>query len=129
MIRRKMGNDGNATSAAQVSEDGDRADTAKVDCTIVRVKPLEGTRVYALIDIELNIAGVLFGIRGIQARHLSSGGTSIHLPMFRDTDGQWRGAVVLPVELRDALADQILNHLVELGVAQHKSSGSRTPDA
>ena len=116
-----MNKDATVGQAGQDSPDENRRDTASVDCTIARVRPMEGKRVYAFIDIELVFSGIPLLIYGIQARHVPGGGTSIHLPTYRDTDGSWRAAIDLPQELKDSLADQILDHLIELGVARQKA--------
>jgi hypothetical protein len=74
--------------------------------------------VYAFVDVELEIAGVVFQVRGVQARHAPGGGTSVHLPCYRDADGAWRAAVDLPGEVTEALATAVLSYLLEEGVAK-----------
>lgn len=80
--------------------------------------------VYALFDAELDCEGILIRIFGLQARRVPAGGTSIHLPCFRDVDGVWRSAVDLPDELREALATVALEFLVEEGVACARNNAS-----
>jgi len=94
--------------------------------TVRHLRPLQGRTVYALLDADIEIGGVVISIVGVQARHLAKGGTSVHLPTFRDADGKWRAAVILPDEIREALCDAVLAFMVEEGVA--KSAGSVQPD-
>jgi hypothetical protein len=108
--------------------DACETDTAPVSFTILRVRAIETKHVYALIDVELSIAGICFTIAGIQARHLAQGGTSINLPKYRDADGTWRSAVDVPPELRDAVSSAILDHLLDIGVAK-RASDSTAPAA
>lgn len=86
--------------------------------TVMNLRGLTGRTVYALIDAEISIADVSVKVMGIQARRLPGGGTSVHLPTYRDGDGAWRGAVDLPAEIREALCDAVLTFMVEEGVAK-----------
>lgn len=52
------------------------------------------------------------------AARLPEGGTSVHLPTFRDANGTWQPAILLPEEVRVPLADAVLTFLVEEGLAQ-----------
>lgn len=90
--------------------------------TVRNLRALKGP-IYALLDAEILIAGVPVVVMGIQARHLKAGGTSVHLPTYRDADGAWRAAVILPDEIRDALCDAVLDFMVEEGVAKQAGSG------
>lgn len=86
--------------------------------TVRNLRAVQSRAVYALVDAEISIAGVSVIVMGIQARHLPKGGTSIHLPTYRDTDGAWRAAVELPEEIRETLCDIVLAFMVEEGVAK-----------
>lgn len=97
-------------------------DHEPVAITICNLRPIQSKLVFALLDVELVLAGVSMTLHGITARHLSGGGTSIHLPRYRDNTGEWRAAVSLPDDLRDAIADQILVHLVETGIARPRQT-------
>jgi stage V sporulation protein G len=85
---------------------------------LFNLRALTSKTVYALLDAELDCDGIVIRIFGLQARHVPGGGTSIHLPCFRDADGVWRAAVDLPDELKDALATAALEFLIEEGVAR-----------
>jgi len=95
-------------------------DAMQTTITVRHLRPLQGRTVYALLDADIEIGGVALSIVGVQARHLAKGGTSVHLPTFRDHDGVWRAAVVLPDVIRDALSDAVLAFMVEEGVAVAK---------
>lgn len=95
--------------------------------TVRNLRPLRSKTVYALVDADIEIGGITVTVVGVQARHLPGGGTSIHLPTFRDADGVWRAAVILPNEIREALCDAVLGFMVEEGVA--KPAGSGQPEA
>jgi len=86
--------------------------------TVRHLRPLQGRTVYALLDADIEIGGIVVMVVGVQARNLPGGGTSIHLPTFRDHDGVWRAAVILPDEIREALCDAVLDFMVEDGVAK-----------
>ncbi len=45
----------------------------------------------------------------------------MHLPTFRDADGTWRTAIVLPDEIREGLCDAVLDFMAEEGVAKKEA--------
>lgn len=89
-----------------------------VTCIVSNARPTASKVVFALVDVELEVAGVAFLIQGVQARHLETGGTSIHLPTYKDTNGLFRPAILLPDELRSPLTQAVLDFLVEEGLAK-----------
>lgn len=93
-----------------------------VVCTICNLRAVRTKTVYAFLDANLEIDGVSIRIAGIQARHLSGGGTSVHLPCYRDIDGKWRAAVQLPQEVSDGVSAAVLEFLVEEGVAKGRDT-------
>jgi hypothetical protein len=97
--------------------DTDSPDYQEVTFTVANCVPIQTRSVFALVDVEMLVGGVGFWIRGVQARHLAGGGTSIHLPTYRTPTGSWRAAIELPTELVEALSQAVLDHLVEIGVA------------
>jgi stage V sporulation protein G len=92
-----------------------------VTFSIFNLRAVRTKTVYAFLDAEVEIVGVRFRVSGIQARHAPGGGTSVHLPCYRDVDGSWRAAVDLPDEVRDALSAAVLELLVEEGLAVSRS--------
>ena len=81
------------------------------------VRPVNSKTLFALVDVEMRIAGVTFEILGVQARR-APGGTSIELPAVRDPGGTWWPDIRLPPELRAPLANTVTAYLLETGVAQ-----------
>ena len=100
----------------------ENAEYEPVTFTVANCQALQTKSVFAFVDVEIVVAGVAFWIKGVQARHLSGGGTSIHLPTYRTPAGTWRPAVELPAELIEALSQAVLDHLVDQGVAVRKAS-------
>ena len=88
-----------------------------VTFSVFNLRAVRAKTVYAFLDAEIDVAGVRLRVSGIQARHAPGGGTSVHLPCYREVDGSWRAAVDLPDEVRDALSAAVLELLVEEGVA------------
>ena len=65
-----------AGTAREAAQD----DRAVVTFTVRDARPVSSKSLYALVDVELEIAGVAIVIRGIQARHAPGGGTLVELP-------------------------------------------------
>jgi stage V sporulation protein G len=100
-------------------ETGRGGETAVVTFAVTNPRRIDSRRVFALVDVEMEIAGVSFVIFGVQARKVP-GGTSVHMPTFKDHDGSWRPALRLPEELRAPLADAVREFLVESGLDVRK---------
>ena len=101
-------------------KDDGQFDCALVTFSVTNARPISGKFLFALVDVEIQIAGVSFAILGVQARNAPNGCTSVHLPTYRDTNGEWRSSVRLPEELRQPLADAVLAFLVDEGLARRK---------
>jgi len=93
-------------------------ETTSISFTLNNVRSVQSKTVFAYLDVELTLAGVSLTLHGVSARHVPGGGCSIHLPTYRNERGEWISAVSLPADLRDPLCDQILEHLMELGLAK-----------
>jgi stage V sporulation protein G len=96
------------------------SDSELVTFSVTNARAISGKSLFALVDVEMQIAGVSFTILGVQARNAPNGSTSVHLPTYRDTDGAWRSSIRLPDELREPLGDAVLEFLVEEGLARRK---------
>jgi len=107
------------TSSMYGGDHGD-ADTVSVTFTVSNARRIDSKILFALVDVEVQIAGVAFDIMGVQARRLPEGGTSVALPTFKDEGGIWRPAIKLPEEVRAPLADTVLAFLLEEGLARRK---------
>jgi stage V sporulation protein G len=101
----------------------------KTTITVRNLRAVQSRTVYALLDADIVIAGVVITVVGIQARHVPAGGTSVHLPTYRDSDGAWRAAVILPEEIREALSDAVLSFMVEEGVAKARVVATNPSDS
>jgi stage V sporulation protein G len=100
--------------------DNSQFDSALVAFSVTNARAISSKFLFALVDVEMQVAGVSFAILGIQARNAPNGCTSVHLPTYRDTNGEWRSSVRLPEELREPLADAVLAFLVDEGLARRK---------
>ncbi len=105
----------------------DNAETVTVTFTVRNARPVDSKTLFALVDVEVQIAGVAFDIMGVQARRLPDGGSSICLPTFKDEGGNWRPAVHLPDEVRGPLADAVLTFLLEEGLAKRRFEPTSPP--
>jgi len=95
-------------------------DTVPVTFTVSNARPVISKAIFALVDVEVQIAGVCFDILGVQARREPDGQTSTRLPTSRDTNGIWRPAIRLSDEVRAPLGDAVLAFLVDEGLARQK---------
>jgi DNA-binding cell septation regulator SpoVG len=97
----------------------DDADTERVTFTIANLRTINSKRLYALVDVEIRVAGLSFRIIGVQIQR-GSGGLSVHLPTHRDVNGAWKPVVEMPEELREPLSDAVMEFLVDEGMAKRK---------
>jgi hypothetical protein len=97
-----------------------KSDSELVTFSVTNARAISGKNLFALVDVEMQIAGVCFAVLGVQARNAPNGSTSVHLPTYRDTDGTWRSTVRLPKELHEPLFDAVLEFLVDEGLARPK---------
>lgn len=94
--------------------------TAALTFAVSNARRIESKTLFAMVDVEVQVAGVAFLIQGVQARRLPQAGTSIHIPTFRDIDGGPKTVIILPDEVREPLADAVLAFLVEEGLARSR---------
>ncbi|MDB5379115.1 MAG: uncharacterized protein JWR00_3561 [Rubritepida sp.] len=93
-------------------------DTAILTFVVSNARRIDSKTLFAMVDVEVQLAGVAFLIQGVQARRLPQAGTSIHLPTFRDIDGGPKTAIILPDEVREPLTDAVLAFLMEERLAR-----------
>ena len=98
----------------------DEAETERVTFTIANPRTVNSKSLYALVDVEVQVAGLAFVIVGVQVRH-GSGGLSVCLPTHRDVNGAWRPVVEMPEELLRPLSNAVMEFLAEEGLAERKS--------
>ena len=99
----------------------DEAETERVTFTIANLRVINSKSLYALVDVEVQVAGLSFVIVGVQVRR-GSGGLSARLPTHRDVNGAWRPVVEMPEELLRPLSNAVLEFLTEEGLAERKSA-------
>ena len=97
----------------------DDADTERVTFTIANLRSINSKRLYALVDVEIRVAGLSFRIIGVQIQR-GSGGLSVHLPTHRDATRAWKPVDEMPEELREPLSDAVMEFLVDEGMAKRK---------
>ena len=97
----------------------DEAETERVTFTIANLRTIKSKRLYALVDVEVQVAGLSFVIVGVQVRH-GSGDLSARLPTLRDVNGAWRPVVEMPEELLRPLGNAVMEFLAEEGLAERK---------
>ncbi len=92
-------------------------DVERVTFTIANPRTVSSKRLYALVDVEVQVSGLSFRIVGVQIRH-AGGGLSVHLPTHRDVSGIWRPVIEMPDELCGPLANAVMEFLAEEGLAE-----------
>ena len=98
----------------------DEAETERVTFTIANPRTVNSKSLYALVDVEVRVAGLSFGIIGVQVRRGSSG-LSVSLPTHRDVNGAWRPVVEMPEEVLWPLGNAVMEFLAEEGLGERKS--------
>jgi hypothetical protein len=85
-------------------------ETVPVGLTVIGVEPVRGSgKLIALGIIKLDIGGVIFRLQGVQILRQRDGSLTCAAPCFRHPrDGRWLPAVLLPPELSDAIAAEVL---------------------
>jgi hypothetical protein len=70
------------------------AETTTLTFIVHNARAINSKALFAMVDVEVQIAGVTIDIVGVQARRLLDGGTSVSLPTFKDEGGVWRHRLV-----------------------------------
>ena len=100
--------------------DGFEVETVGVTFTVRNARPITSKTLFALVDVQVAVAGIAFDILGVQARREPDGRTSIRLPTYKDEMGGWQPAIRLPEETHAPLAEAILAFLLDEGLARRK---------
>jgi hypothetical protein len=95
-------------------------ETGSMRFVVSNARLINGKEPFALVDVEVEISGIVFDIYGMQARPRPAGGTLIYLPTFKDAGGAWRPAVRLPEEVNRPLTGAILHFLTDEGILRPK---------
>lgn len=91
--------------------------SSRVSITVLSIKPVKFGRVFALASVEIDIDGVLLVIHGVRAMRAQPMGTRVNLPVFRDENGVWQRAIILPDEICGPMGKVVLDELVARGLA------------
>jgi hypothetical protein len=87
-------------------------ETTSVRCSCVRIVAVTGhTRLIALADVRVEIAGIEMAINGVRVQR-EPRGTAVRLPI----DRHGRALVELPEEVRTGLGDTVLAAGLEAGI-------------
>lgn len=91
--------------------------SSTVSITVLSIKPVNFGRIFALASVEIDIDGVVLVIHGVRAMRAQPMGTRVDLPVFRDENGMWQRAVMLPDEICGPMGKAVLDELVARGLA------------
>lgn len=101
---------GLGTDEGQAMSDVERI---PVTLTVKGVEQVRGWgRLIGLAIVELDVAGVVFTLQGVQVLQQPDGSLICRSPQYRRPNGVWASAAVLPPELADALGAEVLGHLL-----------------
>jgi len=93
--------------------------TTTAHVTVISVKPLLGHgQLLGLADVEVVLDEVPILICGVQIRGAATQ-SSIHLPCYRAPDGQWKSAIILPEEVKDAMGEIVQQAAMDAGILRH----------
>lgn len=86
-----------------------------IRCTLLSIKAAAVGRLLALADVELDFGGVLVEVNSIRLER-EPNGTSVRLPI----DREGRALIVLPEEVRQAMADVVLAGALDAGIVMKR---------
>ncbi len=82
-----------------------------IRCTLLNIVAKNTGRLLALADVELDFDGVLVEVNSVRLER-EPNGTSVRLPI----DREGRALIVLPEEVRQAMADVVLAGALNAGI-------------
>jgi hypothetical protein len=85
-------------------------ETATVSFTLLSLeRARDRGRLLGLASAEILLAGVAVTLQGIRIIYEPDGSLLVQPPRFRHPDGHWLPAVILPPELANAIAAEVLD--------------------
>lgn len=84
--------------------------TQAVEFSVVKVERVQGRgALVGLAIVDLDVAGVVFTLQGVQVTRAPDGGLACKSPVWRHpAAGTWLPGVLLPPELAEAMAAEVL---------------------
>ena len=89
--------------------------SVEVSFQVVRVERVDAGRLCALATVIIAVNEVEMAIQGVRVMRQPTGLLAVEAPRFRRPGGEWVPAVMLPPELKQAIADDILEQVEQLG--------------
>ncbi len=86
-----------------------------VHCTLLNIVAKNAGRLLALADVELDFDGVAVEVNSVRVER-EPNGTSVRLPV----DREGRALIVLPEEVRQAMADVVLAGALDAGIVKDR---------
>ena len=94
--------------------DSVETDSIEVAFEVVRVERVDSGRLYALATVIVTVNDVEMAIQGVRVMRQPTGMLAVEAPRFRRPGGEWVPAVMLPPELKRAIADEILQQVEQI---------------
>jgi hypothetical protein len=83
-----------------------------VEVRLLRVQRVTGRGTLKwLFDVQIDIHGVEFEVRGFQGRETARGAISTRAPQFRGGDGRWLPALIIPDSIMTAIGDAFVEEI------------------
>ena len=95
--------------------DSGETDSIEVAFEVVRVERVDAGRLHALATVIVTVNDVEMAIQGVRVMRQPTGMLAVEAPRFRRPGGEWVPAVMLPPELKRAIADEILEQVEQIG--------------
>ena len=89
--------------------------SVEVSFEVVRVERVDAGRLCALATVVVTVNDVEMAIQGVRVMRQPTGMLAVEAPRFRRPGGEWVPAVMLPPELKQAIADEILDQVEKQG--------------
>lgn len=113
--------------SSDVNIRGGMSETAIVTCTVLDIRPVNQGRLVATAEVEFDFDGILFALDGVQVIRPKEPGSrheivAVRLPRYRASNGEWRQAIRLPLEVESVLGDVVMAKCVDLGIANSRQT-------
>ncbi len=91
------------------------SDSVEVSFQVVSVERVDTGRLFALATVVITVNDVEMAIQGVRVMRQPTGMLAVEAPRFRRPGGEWVPAVMLPPELKQAIADEVLDQVEKAG--------------